>query len=44
MRVQAWAGQALRFMGVELCIRGTPPASGPLLIVANHVSWLDIVV
>ena len=44
MRVQAWAGQALRFMGVELCIHGTPPASGPLLIVANHISWLDIVV
>ncbi len=44
MRVQAWAGQALRFMGVELCIRGIPPASGPLLIVANHISWLDIVV
>ena len=44
MRVQAWAGQALRFLGVELCIRGTPPAGGPLLIVANHISWLDIVV
>ena len=27
-----------------LVVRGTPPAHGPLLLVANHISWLDILV
>lgn len=44
IRVQAWAGQALRHLGVELMVRGAPPVAGPVLIVANHISWLDIVV
>ncbi|RYG28534.1 MAG: 1-acyl-sn-glycerol-3-phosphate acyltransferase, partial [Burkholderiales bacterium] len=25
-------------------VRGEPPTSGPLLVVANHMSWLDILV
>ena len=41
-RVQAWARQMLRHAGVELQVRGTPPAHGPVLLVANHISWLDI--
>ena len=44
LRVQAWACLMLERMGVELQVSGTPPARGPLLLVANHISWLDIVV
>lgn len=42
--VREWSRQMLRIMGVELVVRGTPPARGPVLLVANHVSWLDILV
>lgn len=43
-RVQAWAGAMLVRMGIELHVAGAPPAAGPMLLVANHISWLDIVV
>lgn len=33
-----------RILGVRLNVLGKPPNAGPLLIVSNHVSWLDIVV
>jgi len=42
--VREWSRQMLRIMGVELVVRGDPPAIGPLLLVANHMSWLDILV
>jgi 1-acyl-sn-glycerol-3-phosphate acyltransferase len=42
--VQAWALQMLRILGIRLLVRGTPPAHGPMLMVANHISWLDILV
>lgn len=42
--VHAWSQQMLRIMGVELVVQGVPPAHGPLLLVANHISWLDILV
>jgi 1-acyl-sn-glycerol-3-phosphate acyltransferase len=42
--VQAWAGQMLRILGVPLRVEGCPPAEGPLLLVSNHLSWLDILV
>jgi len=32
----------LALMGVRLVIQGTPPARGPVLLVSNHLSWLDI--
>ncbi len=44
LRVQAWASGMLARLGVTLQVRGAPPAIGPMLLVANHVSWLDIVV
>jgi len=44
MRVQAWAARMLLHLGVHLRIEGTPPGGGPALLVANHISWLDIVV
>ena len=44
MRVQAWALQLLALWGVHLKVLGQPVVSGPALIVANHISWLDILV
>ncbi|WP_313147375.1 lysophospholipid acyltransferase family protein [Diaphorobacter nitroreducens] len=41
-RVQAWALGLLACAGVTLEVRGTPPSQGPVLLVANHLSWLDI--
>lgn len=43
-QVHAWAQKMLRIAGIELTVKGTPPANGPLLLVANHISWLDILV
>lgn len=43
-RVNRWARQMLRVLGIELRLQGTPPAGGPMLLVANHISWLDILV
>ena len=43
-RVHVWAGEMLRIVGIELVVNGTPPAAGPVLLVANHISWLDILV
>jgi 1-acyl-sn-glycerol-3-phosphate acyltransferase len=33
-----------RILGIRVSVSGKPPVQGPLLIVSNHVSWLDIVV
>lgn len=44
LRVRQWSRQMLGIMGVTLVVRGTPPAHGPLLLAANHISWLDILV
>ena len=43
-RVNVWAGQMLQIVGIQLVVNGTPPAEGPVLLVANHISWLDILV
>jgi 1-acyl-sn-glycerol-3-phosphate acyltransferase len=42
--VQAWAQRMLRILGIPLHVQGQAPARGPLLLVANHLSWLDILV
>ena len=42
-RISAWSRRALQLLRVDLQA-GQAPSAGPLLIVANHVSWLDIVV
>jgi len=44
VRVQTWARTVLRHFAIELAIVGTPASQGPMLLVANHISWLDIVV
>jgi 1-acyl-sn-glycerol-3-phosphate acyltransferase len=43
-RVQAWARALLAQLAIKLVVNGQPPLGGPVLLVANHISWLDIVV
>jgi 1-acyl-sn-glycerol-3-phosphate acyltransferase len=40
-RVGWWSARMLRVLGISLQIEGTPHI-GPVLLVANHVTWLDI--
>jgi len=40
-RIQWWSAGLLRAVGVGLQVQGQP-RPGPTLLVANHVSWLDI--
>ena len=43
-RVQSWALEMLGVLAIKLTVHGRPPDAGPVLLVANHISWLDIVV
>ena len=43
-RVQVWARHMLQVLGIGLQLRGDAPEHGPVLLVANHISWLDILV
>lgn len=43
-RVNRWARRMLDILGIELRLSGAPPERGPTLLVANHISWLDILV
>lgn len=38
----AFCRTLLRFVGVRLQVEGRPAAGAPLLLAANHVSWIDI--
>ncbi len=42
--VHVWAGQMLQIFGIRLVRQGQDLAPGPVLLVANHISWLDILV
>jgi 1-acyl-sn-glycerol-3-phosphate acyltransferase len=42
--IAEWAQALLSLLNVQLRIEGEPVKQGPLLVVANHISWLDIVV
>ena len=41
-RIQVWSSQMLVCLGLELRVRGQPAPHGPMLLVANHISWVDI--
>ena len=41
LRVQWWSAKLLRLLGIALKSEGTP-RPGAKLLVANHISWLDI--
>ncbi len=43
-RIKAWALALLTQIAIKLIVVGKPPRQGPLLLAANHISWLDIVV
>ena len=43
-RIQAWALAMLARLTIKLIVIGQAPAHGPVLLAANHISWLDIVV
>ena len=39
-----WSRGLLKLLNVTVKIQGQPQTSGPLLVVLNHISWLDILV
>ncbi len=40
-----WYHRALaRLLGIEINVHGPRPGKGPAFVIANHVSWLDIIV
>jgi 1-acyl-sn-glycerol-3-phosphate acyltransferase len=43
-RVQVWARTLLAHLAIKLVVNGNPPTIGPVLLAANHISWLDIVI
>ena len=42
LRTQVWSLAMLDRIRIQLIVKGNPGLNGPLLIVANHMSWLDI--
>ena len=43
-RIMTWAFALLSQLAIKLIVIGQPPERGPMLLAANHISWLDIVV
>lgn len=44
VRIQVWSQALLARLAIKLIVNGQPPQAGPVLLVANHISWLDIAV
>lgn len=42
IRIQAWSIEMLGRLAIKLVVIGKPASTGPMLMVANHISWLDI--
>jgi 1-acyl-sn-glycerol-3-phosphate acyltransferase len=43
-RIQAWALVLIAHLAIKLVVNGEPPKQGPVLLAANHISWLDVYV
>ncbi len=41
-RIHRWMGELCDIIGLEVRVQGTPVA-GPALLVANHISWMDVI-
>jgi 1-acyl-sn-glycerol-3-phosphate acyltransferase len=41
-QIRQWARTGLKRLRIELKVAGAPPQAGPMLVVANHTSWVDI--
>lgn len=39
-----WADELLKFFGFEVEISGSPPTERPIILLGNHISYLDIIV
>lgn len=42
LRVQAWSAAMVSRLGIRIIVRGHPAAGAGTLLMANHISWLDI--
>ena len=42
--IATWSRGLLRLLNVTVRIEGQPVQKGPMLVVVNHISWLDILV
>lgn len=40
--IRRWSEALMHIVGVKLCVHDAPVRARPLMLVANHVSWLDI--
>ncbi len=40
---QAWANEMLNLLEIKLTVKGQPSKARPLILVGNHISYLDIV-
>ena len=41
-RIQVWSQKMLGCLGITLVVKGQRGTTGPMLLMANHISWLDI--
>lgn len=44
IKIMAWAQEMIGLLAIDFEVNGQPAQHGPLLLVSNHVSWLDIMV
>jgi 1-acyl-sn-glycerol-3-phosphate acyltransferase len=42
-RIHHWALDLLAKLAIKLVVRGKSPTQGPVVLAANHISWLDII-